>query len=437
MIVCKFGGTSVQDAESIARTADIIGGRLTRQPVVVVSALGGVTNEMLDVGNRAATGNLLVALSVVEAFRERHLRTVAALLDGSPEREEVEADVSAGLDELAHLAEALSTLGFVTPRSLDTVAAIGELLSSRIVAAAFRHRGIPADWVDARDVLITDEHFTRAVPDTARIAAAAREHVRPVAQAGSLGAEDQRHRAARHLRQRLANRRLARTVEPEEHVAHVRQRLHRVGEVLHPQVGLPFERARRGLGERTGLGGGMPRGRDDGARSEHLGRAQDGAHVVRVRHAVQQHQRAALGRDVLHPPPVERPHLERRALVDRTRVERRGKAARIGDLWGEVPRRDRLGPQPVRRVLRQDQPEPRAPRVQERVAHRVEAEEPHGLGRRGPPRPLLVDHPGGLLRTLRGHAPPLALPALDAPEPARGQARAVRGAPARARGFSC
>ncbi|HMS02159.1 MAG TPA: lysine-sensitive aspartokinase 3 [Gemmatimonadaceae bacterium] len=186
MIVCKFGGTSVQDAEAIARTADIIRARIARRPVVVVSALGGVTNELLDVANRAATGNLLVSLSLVEALRERHLRTVAALLDGSAERDEVEADVSAGLDELAHLAEALNTLGFVTPRSLDTVAAIGELLSSRIVAAAFRHRGLEAEWVDARDVMITDDHFTRATPDTARIATAAREHVRSVVHAGRV-----------------------------------------------------------------------------------------------------------------------------------------------------------------------------------------------------------------------------------------------------------
>lgn len=186
MIVCKFGGTSVQDADAIARAAGIVRGRLDRQPVVVVSALGGVTNELLEVANRAATGNLLVALTLVESLRERHLRTVGALLDGAAERDEVEGEVSAGLDELAHLAEALSTLGFVTPRSLDAVAAIGELLSSRIVAAAFRHRGIDAAWVDARDVMITDEHFTRAAPDTARIATAAREHVRQAVQAGRV-----------------------------------------------------------------------------------------------------------------------------------------------------------------------------------------------------------------------------------------------------------
>jgi aspartate kinase len=184
MIVCKFGGTSVANAEAIARAVDIVTARRDRRPVVVVSALGGVTNDLLDVAQRAASGNLLLAVTIVESLRARHLETVASLLEGSPERDEIEAEVSAGLDELAHLAEAFNTLGFVTPRSLDAVAAIGELLSSRIVAAAFRHRGIDAAWVDAREVTITDDHFTRAVPDVAGIAAAARDHVRPLALRG-------------------------------------------------------------------------------------------------------------------------------------------------------------------------------------------------------------------------------------------------------------
>jgi aspartate kinase len=186
MIVCKFGGTSVADAEAIGRVARIIDARRDQQPVVVVSALGGVTNGLLDVAQHAVDGTLLLALSKVEALRSRHLEAVACLLEGSPECSELEAEVSTGLDELAHLAEAFSTLGFVTPRSLDAVAAIGELLSSRIVAAAFRHHGIPAAWIDARDVMITDDQFARATPDVARISAAARERLKPLVQQGQV-----------------------------------------------------------------------------------------------------------------------------------------------------------------------------------------------------------------------------------------------------------
>jgi aspartate kinase len=186
VIVCKFGGTSVQDADAIARTAEIVRSRLARHPVVVVSALGGVTDDLLNVARRASDGQLLEALALVERLRARHEATVEALLEGAAARDALLAEVGAEFDLLASLAEALRTLGYVTPRSLDTVAAMGELLSSRIVAAAFRVRGLPAEWVDARAVMVTDDHFTRAVPDGPRLAEAARARVRPVALAGGV-----------------------------------------------------------------------------------------------------------------------------------------------------------------------------------------------------------------------------------------------------------
>ncbi len=186
MIVCKFGGTSVADAEAIDRAARIVHGKLDREPVVVVSALSGVTNELLEVARRAAAGDLLLAVTNVEALRARHLAEAQALLGDSAEFDDIVAEISVGFDELAHLAEAFSTLGFVTPRSLDAVAAIGEVLSSQMVAAAFRHRGVPAEWVDARTVMITDDHFTRAAPNVNAIAAASREHIRPIVALGKV-----------------------------------------------------------------------------------------------------------------------------------------------------------------------------------------------------------------------------------------------------------
>ncbi len=186
MIVCKFGGTSVADAEAIERAAGVVGARLERKPIVVVSALAGVTSELLEIARHAAAGDLLLALTQVEALRSRHLEQAARLLDGSVELDEIVAEISAGFDELAHLSEAFKTLGFATPRSLDAVAAIGELLSSQLVAAAFRHRGVPATWVDARLVMRTDDLFMRATPNLTAIAAAAREHVRPIVQAGQV-----------------------------------------------------------------------------------------------------------------------------------------------------------------------------------------------------------------------------------------------------------
>ena len=187
MIVCKFGGTSVGDAESIARTASIVRGRLDRQPVVVVSALGGTTNVLLQIAEQSARGQLIGALSAVEALRDRHLKQTQLLLGDDPaSADEVAGELSAMFDELAALAEALKTLGDLTPRSLDAIASLGEQLSSVLVVAAFRRHGINAEHVDARSVMITDNRYTRAEPQSEAIGEAAQRVVLPILRAGRV-----------------------------------------------------------------------------------------------------------------------------------------------------------------------------------------------------------------------------------------------------------
>ncbi len=184
MIVCKFGGTSVGDAEAIRRTASIIKARLDRQPIVVVSALGGATNVLIALAEQAARGQLIGAMRAVENLRERHLKEAAALL--GDDLQEVTGELSSMFDELASLAEALSVLGDLTPRSLDAVAAFGEQLSSLLITAAFQRAGIPAEHVDARKVMITDSQFTRAEPQVDAIAEAARQHLTPLVREGRV-----------------------------------------------------------------------------------------------------------------------------------------------------------------------------------------------------------------------------------------------------------
>ena len=104
MIVVKFGGTSVGDAEAIERTAAIVKGRLARQPAVVVSALGGATNSLLAIGEQSAKGHLIGALRGVETLRDRHFEQCEALLGTSSEASDVAGEMSATFDELAPVA---------------------------------------------------------------------------------------------------------------------------------------------------------------------------------------------------------------------------------------------------------------------------------------------------------------------------------------------
>jgi aspartate kinase len=186
MIVVKFGGTSVGDPEAIDRAAAVVRGRVHRRPLVVVSALGGATNALVEVADQAAEGRLISAISGVQALRDRHMETAERLLVPGPTLQDVQGEMSATFDEVASLAEALSTLGHATPRSKDAIASRGEMLSSVLVVAAMRERGVPAEHVDARSVMITGDQFEKAEPLSDRIAAACQTILRPMIERGAV-----------------------------------------------------------------------------------------------------------------------------------------------------------------------------------------------------------------------------------------------------------
>lgn len=186
MIVLKFGGTSVGDLAAIDRAVSIVRSRLPRAPVVVVSALAGTTNALLQAAHDAARGDRDLARETLVAVRERHLEIVELLVRRDLTADETGWAIDHMCDALLGLADALAILGHVTPRSLDAVAAYGELLSARVVSAAIRATGIDAEPVDAREVVVTDDRFTRAAPLPEAIAAAAGSVLRPLVEAGRV-----------------------------------------------------------------------------------------------------------------------------------------------------------------------------------------------------------------------------------------------------------
>jgi aspartate kinase len=151
-----------------------------------VSALAGVTNTLIAVAEQAAKGHLIGALRSIEGLRERHLEQAEKLLGEDENCGDICAELSAMIDELAHLAEALNTLGDMTPRSLDAITAYGEKMSSIICAAAFSRQGLPAEHVDACEVMITDATFSRAEPQPDDIAASCRANVIPLVRQGKI-----------------------------------------------------------------------------------------------------------------------------------------------------------------------------------------------------------------------------------------------------------
>jgi aspartate kinase len=184
--VQKFGGTSVADPPAVLRLIEIVRAahlRDGRGPAVVVSAMSGVTDALLFVAASAGASRVDEALSRVAELRARHLAAAQTLSHGDA-LAELAAFIDDGLDQLVAIVKALAVLREVSPRTLDVIAAMGELLSSRLVAAALLHAGVPARWVDARRAVVTNDDHTRAAPLMPETCAVLRTSVLSLVDAG-------------------------------------------------------------------------------------------------------------------------------------------------------------------------------------------------------------------------------------------------------------
>ncbi|HUD66798.1 MAG TPA: lysine-sensitive aspartokinase 3 [Candidatus Sulfotelmatobacter sp.] len=185
MIVMKFGGTSVEDAKAIDRVASIVEGRLAQKPVVVVSAMAKVTDTLLTMAKAAGAGERKTALKLCRSLQERHYNTASELL-GTALFTEFHSELGVEFENLDELLRGISAVGEITPRTTDHVAAFGEMLSSKIVAAAFAARGLNGAHVDSRDVLITDSAYMQAVPQFEETNAKLQERVQPLLHEGKV-----------------------------------------------------------------------------------------------------------------------------------------------------------------------------------------------------------------------------------------------------------
>ncbi|HEY1302014.1 MAG TPA: aspartate kinase [Vicinamibacterales bacterium] len=188
MVVQKFGGTSVADPTAIRRLIEIVRtarARDGRGPAVVVSAMSRVTDALLGIAAAAGSDQLNEALPRVEELRERHLAAARELVDES-EQVPLITQIADHFDQLTGIVRALAVLREVSPRTLDVVASMGELISSRIVAAALTAAGVPAEWVDARLAIVTNDDHTRAAPLTSETNAALGRTVVPILDSGRV-----------------------------------------------------------------------------------------------------------------------------------------------------------------------------------------------------------------------------------------------------------
>jgi aspartate kinase len=181
MIICKFGGTSVADASAIRRLSDIARGRASERPVIVVSALAGVTDTLLALARRAGMATEAELDGGVGNLLQRHAEIARDLPNGEAAMAEISHDADALRRELGCIRRRIAT-----PAELDAVAGRGELWSSRLVAAAVEEAGLRVSWVDIRPIMVTDDRFTRATPYVQLLNTRARDCLRPLLERGQI-----------------------------------------------------------------------------------------------------------------------------------------------------------------------------------------------------------------------------------------------------------
>jgi aspartokinase/homoserine dehydrogenase 1 len=177
--IWKFGGASLADAAAIQRAAALIGAH-PGPLVIVASALGGVTDLLLNGAALAASGKADEAGRVAAVFLRRHHDVAKALLPEGASRRALLRTIDAAAREYRDLCGAVAVLGHLAPRASDMLIARGEQMSATILAAALGAARRKAVYVDASEIVVTDGHHGGAAPDLAESGRRAKRALRPL-----------------------------------------------------------------------------------------------------------------------------------------------------------------------------------------------------------------------------------------------------------------
>ncbi len=181
-LVMKFGGTSVGDAAAIANAVQIV---VKARPdwdriVVVTSAMAGVTNALLEGARCAAGGNEDLCLQSAAAIQSRHHQALARSVSDTQRQAEVRDIIDRLSEQYRNLCQAIAVLGEASPRALDTVAALGERMSTPLLTAALQSADVAAVAIDAAQLIMSDNHYQLAHPNLKETKKRARKILQPI-----------------------------------------------------------------------------------------------------------------------------------------------------------------------------------------------------------------------------------------------------------------
>ena len=165
MIVMKFGGTSVANAPEIRQVGQIVKRFAARRPIVVVSALAGVTDDLIALAGKAVAGLPREAHRRLDRLHEHHRQVVRKLGLSEDVAGRLGREVEALFSELEGVCHGVLLLRELSQRSLDLISSFGERLSAQIIAAHLRQIGLRSQSIDARTCIVTDDSHGGAAVD--------------------------------------------------------------------------------------------------------------------------------------------------------------------------------------------------------------------------------------------------------------------------------
>lgn len=177
MQVLKFGGSSVANAANMNRVAEIVTKAVKKEPtILVVSALGGITDQLLHTGELASKADDSYK-QVLKEMEARHLDTVRELLPIQQQSATLSL-VKQQFNELESVCDGVFLLGELSARTKDRIVSYGELLSSMMIAARFQSAGTDVCWLDSRKLIVTNSNHGNAVVDFAATEKNIQDHLK-------------------------------------------------------------------------------------------------------------------------------------------------------------------------------------------------------------------------------------------------------------------
>jgi len=188
MLVLKFGGTSVGDANAIAQVAQIIKDTKEQNSnvVIVTSAMSGVTNTLIAAATAAAQGDEQPYWDARSELLLKHQIVAGQLIDDGVERAAYGRMVDERLRSFERLCHSIHVLGELTERGLDVVSGLGERMAAPLLAAVLRANGVDAEWVDAGEIVVTDNTFGGATPLLEQTCARTQNRLHPMLEQGRI-----------------------------------------------------------------------------------------------------------------------------------------------------------------------------------------------------------------------------------------------------------